>query len=235
MASKARARARSVGIGVESGLIRVGDEKRNPGTPDGVGAEARVVSASSPRRKKKDDDDALVAALRGLLRRLTPSGVVDRLASRPRFKLHRRDELEELLRKVEHFAAARIQARWRGGETRAKEIPATRRAVLFGHRATSVRRRDASFAFWRSWSVTRRRLRTRARALSLKHGARAHYHLGRKTSDRVDDEHVAGGSCDAWTCFEDLGKHGVAARFRRWRFLAFTFCSWRSRVAFGWM
>ena len=74
---------------------------------------------------------------------------------------------------------------------------------------------------------------TRARALSLKHGKRAHYHLGRKTSDCVDDEHVAGGSCDAWTYFEDLGKHGVATRFRRWRFLAFSFCVWRSRVAFG--
>ena len=188
----------------------------------------------SPLRTKKDDDDALVAALRGLLKRLTPSGYVDRQTSaRPSIKLRRRNEIDELLWKVEHFAAARIQARWRGGETRAKEIPATRRAVLFGHRATSVRRRDASFAFWRSWSVTRRRLRTRARALSLKHGASAHYHLGRKTSDRVDDEHVAGGSCDAWTYFEDLGKNGVAVRFRRWRFAAFTFCFWRSRVAFG--
>lgn len=177
---------------------------------------------------------SVVAALRGLLKRLTPSGYVDRtISSRTSIKLHRRNEIDELLWKVEHFAAARIQARWRGGDVRLKEVDATRRAVLFGYRATQIKRRDASFSFWRSWSVTRRRLRTRARALSLKHGKRAHYHLGRKTSDCVDDEHVAGGSCDAWTYFEDLGKHGVATRFRRWRFLAFSFCVWRSRVAFG--
>ena len=56
--------------------------------------------------------------------------------------------------------------------------------------------------------------------VSLKHGKRAHYHLGRKTSDRVDDEHVAGGSCmgNGWTYFgRDLGKNGVAG-IRRWRF-----------------
>lgn len=229
MASKARARARSVGIGVESSLTIRDSQKES----DGVGAEV-FASKKSPLREKKDDDDALVAALRGLLGRLTPSGYVDRQTSaRPSIKLRRRNEIDELLWKVEHFAAVRIQARWRGGEVRAKELGATQRAVLFVYRATQIKRRDASFAFWRSWSVTRRRLRTRARALSLKHGKRAHYHLGRKTSDRVDDEHVAGGSCDAWTYFEDLGKHGVATRFRRWRFLAFTFCAWRSRVAFG--
>lgn len=229
MASKARARARSVGIGVESSLTVAIDSKNHGG---GV-AEVSPLEGS-PLRTKKDDDDALVAALRGLLKRLTPSGYVDRhSSSRASIKLHRRNEIDELLWKVEHFAAARIQARWRGGEVRAKEVDATRRAVLFGYRATQIKRRDASFSFWRSWSVTRRRLRTRARALSLKHGKRAHYHLGRKTSDCVDDEHVAGGSCDAWTYFEDLGKHGVATRFRRWRFLAFSFCVWRSRVAFG--
>ena len=229
MASKARARARSVGIGVESSLTVAIDSKNHGG---GV-AEVSPLEGS-PLRTKKDDDDALVAALRGLLKRLTPSGYVDRhSSSRASIKLHRRNEIDELLWKVEHFAAARIQARWRGGEVRLKEVDATRRAVLFGYRATQIKRRDASFSFWRSWSVTRRRLRTRARALSLKHGKRAHYHLGRKTSDCVDDEHVAGGSCDAWTYFEDLGKHGVAKRFRRWRFLAFSFCVWRSRVAFG--
>ena len=176
----------------------------------------------------------MVAALRGLLARLAPIGYADAHAAASRgLKLHRRDAIDELLWKVEHFATVRIQAWWRGGEVRAKELPGTRRAVLGGYRATQAKRRDASFAFWRSWSVTRRRLRARARALSLKHGRRAHYHLGRKTSDRVDDEHVAGGSCDAWTYFEDLGKNGVAVRFRRWRFAAFTFCFWRSRVAFG--
>jgi hypothetical protein len=229
MASKARARARSVGIGVESSLT-VRDPKN---TKSGGVAEVSPLEVS-PLRTKKDDDDSVVAALRGLLKRLTPSGYVDRtISSRASIKLHRRNEIDELLWKVEHFAAARIQARWRGGEVRLKEVDATRRAVLFGYRATQIKRRDASFSFWRSWSVTRRRLRTRARALSLKHGKRAHYHLGRKTSDCVDDEHVAGGSCDAWTYFEDLGKHGVATRFRRWRFLAFSFCVWRSRVAFG--
>jgi hypothetical protein len=229
MASKARARARSVGIGVESSLTVAIDSKNHGG---GV-AEVSPLEVS-PLRTKKDDDDALVAALRGLLKRLTPSGYVNRhSSSRASIKLHRRNEIDELLWKVEHFAAARIQARWRGGEVRLKEVQETRRAVLFGYRATQIKRRDASFSFWRSWSVTRRRLRTRARALSLKHGKRAHYHLGRKTSDCVDDEHVAGGSCDAWTYFEDLGKHGVAKRFRRWRFLAYTFCVWRSRVAFG--
>ena len=230
MASKARARARSVGIGVESSLT-VRDPKN---TKSGDVAEVSPLEVSRLRRTKDDDDMSVVAALRGLLKRLTPSGYVDRhSSSRASIKLHRRNEIDELLWKVEHFAAARIQARWRGGEVRLKEVDATRRAVLFGYRATQIKRRDASFSFWRSWSVTRRRLRTRARALSLKHGKRAHYHLGRKTSDCVDDEHVAGGSCDAWTYFEDLGKHGVATRFRRWRFLAFSFCVWRSRVAFG--
>jgi hypothetical protein len=230
MASKARARARSVGIGVESSLT-VRDPKN---TKSGGVAEVSPLEVSRLRTKKDDDDMSVVAALRGLLKRLTPSGYVDRtISSRASIKLHRRNEIDELLWKVEHFAAARIQARWRGGEVRLKEVDATRRAVLFGYRATQIKRRDASFSFWRSWSVTRRRLRTRARALSLKHGKRAHYHLGRKTSDCVDDEHVAGGSCDAWTYFEDLGKHGVATRFRRWRFLAFSFCVWRSRVAFG--
>ena len=229
MASKARARARSVGIGVESSLTVAIDPKDHGG-----GVAEGSPSEVSRLRTKKDDDDALVAALRGLLKRLTPSGYVYRtISSRASIKLHRRNEIDELLWKVEHFAAARIQARWRGGEVRLQEVDATRRAVLFGYRATLIKRRDASFSFWRSWSVTRRRLRTRARALSLKHGKRAHYHLGRKTSDCVDDEHVAGGSCDAWTYFEDLGKHGVATRFRRWRFLAFSFCVLRSRVAFG--
>lgn len=180
----------------------------------------------------------MVAALRGLLARLAPSGYAESgyaetlRRSETRFRLYRRNAIDELLWKVEHFACVKIQSLWRGGEVRAKELSGVRRAARF-REEEKKKRRDASFAFWRSWSVTRRRLRTRARALSLKHGKRAHYHLGRKTSDRVDDEHVAGGSCDAWTYFEDLGKNGVAVRFRRWRFAAFTFCFWRSRVAFG--
>lgn len=244
MAAKTRARALSAGIGDPRSRLTVAfDSGRDAGVfGDDAGADFGALASSpgklSSVKKKKDDDDALVAALRGLLARLAPSGYklyadAHAASSRSSFKLHRRNAIDELLWKVEHFASVRIQARWRGGEVRAKELPGTRRAVLLGYRATRAKRRDASFAFWRSWSVTRRRLRTRARALSLKHGTRAHYHLGRKTSDRVDDEHVAGGSCDAWTYFEDLGKNGVAVRFRGWRLAAFTFCVWRSRVAFG--
>ena len=241
MAAKTRARARSAGIGDPRSRLTVAfDSGRDAGVfGDDFGAFASSPGklSSVKKKEKKDDDDALVAALRGLLARLAPSGYklyadAHAASSRSSFKLHRRNAIDELLWKVEHFASVRIQARWRGGEVRAKELPGTR-AALLGYRATRAKRRDASFAFWRSWSVTRRRLRTRARALSLKHGTRAHYHLGRKTSDRVDDEHVAGGSCDAWTYFEDLGKNGVAVRFRGWRLAAFTFCVWRSRVAFG--
>jgi hypothetical protein len=76
MASKARARARSVGIGVESSLTVAIDSKNHGG---GV-AEVSPLEGS-PLRTKKDDDDALVAALRGLLKRLTPSGYVDRHSS----------------------------------------------------------------------------------------------------------------------------------------------------------
>jgi hypothetical protein len=114
MASKARARARSVGIGVESSLTVAIDSKNHGG---GV-AEVSPLEGS-PLRTKKDDDDALVAALRGLLKRLTPSGYVDRhSSSRASIKLHRRNEIDELLWKVEHFAAARIQARWRDAKSR---------------------------------------------------------------------------------------------------------------------
>ena len=247
MAAKVRARARSAGIGDpdhRSRLTVAFDSGHNAGVFGASGFSA----ASSPGKlegstgtlgkKKKDDDDALVAALRGLLARLAPSGYAESgyaetlRRSETRFRLYRRNAIDELLWKVEHFACVKIQSLWRGGEVRAKELSGVRRAARF-REEEKKKRRDASFAFWRSWSVTRRRLRTRARALSLKHGKRAHYHLGRKTSDRVDDEHVAGGSCDAWTYFEDLGKNGVAVRFRRWRFAAFTFCFWRSRVAFG--
>ena len=239
MAAKTRARARSAGIGDPRSRLTVAFDSGRDAGVFGFGAFASSPGKLSVKKEKEDDDDdALVAALRGLLARLAPSAYklhadAHAASSRSSFKLHRRNAIDELLWKVEHFASVRIQARWRGGEVRAKELPGTRRAVLLGYRATRAKRRDASFVFWRSWSVTRRRLRTRARALSLKHGTRAHYHLGRKTSDRVDDEHVAGGSCDAWTYFEDLGKNGVAVRFRRWRLAAFTFCVWRSRVAFG--
>ena len=247
MAAKARARVRSAGIGDpehRSRLTVAFDSGHNAGVFGASGFSAASspgkleVSTGTLGKKKKDDDDALVAALRGLLARLAPSGYAESgyaetlRRSETRFRLYRRNAIDELLWKVEHFACVKIQSLWRGGEVRAKELSGVRRAARF-REEEKKKRRDASFAFWRSWSVTRRRLRTRARALSLKHGKRAHYHLGRKTSDRVDDEHVAGGSCDAWTYFEDLGKNGVAVRFRRWRFAAFTFCFWRSRVAFG--
>jgi hypothetical protein len=67
----------------------------------------------------------------------------------------------------------------------------------------------------------------------LKYGARAHYYVGRRTTDSVDDEGAAGGSCDAWTFFEAFGAAGVAGRWRRWRFLAYAFCRWRAKAVFA--
>jgi hypothetical protein len=87
VASRRRQRARSGGDGVQGararavGRHRGGVEFDRPRLEKHEAEDVAEVSPleGSPLRTKKDDDDALVAALRGLLKRLTPSGYVDRI------------------------------------------------------------------------------------------------------------------------------------------------------------
>ena len=216
MASMAKARARAAGLG------RYGRESGFPG--------------KGPTQTRSDPDDALVSSLRALLRRLTRRTATFGTTPNARpdlFGLFRDNRIDELLWNVEHAAARLVQARWRGFRVREWEFPRVRKAVLLRYRPSLAARAKKGLGFWRSWTRTRRKLRIRARSLRLKYGARAHYYVGRRTTDSVDDEGAAGGSCDAWTFFEAFGAAGVAGRWRRWRFLAYAFCRWRAKAVFA--
>ena len=233
MAATKLARARVYGIGatlsVQSNSL-TGDFAVHPfktmsdETIDTVFGDDKNKKSKSPRREK----DELTRSLELLLERLSRT----KINGTSRFKLSKANRIDELLGTIESVAAARVQAAWRGFEVR-REVPKIRIAIEKCYRKNQRQKFHKAFTFWKQHTTTRRMLRTRARGLTLKHGARAHYYLGLRLSDSVDDEKKAGGSCDAYDYESEFGKLGVAKRFREWRFVAFAFCRWRYKVAFG--
>jgi hypothetical protein len=244
MAARTRARARAAGVGESIDFQNCTHpfKQTNNSTELPVLGEASG-KMTSPKATKQSADETLTKNLQQLLERLTVTKRNGSLVStafdspkkqRHHFKLPKRLEIDDLLGKIEHAAATKIQARWRGFAHLRFDLLKIKNAVGLVYRPRLFRKFVKAFTFWKQHTGTRRRLRTRCRGLSLKHGNRAHYFVGLRLSDSIDDEKAAGGSCDAWDeTYSEHGKLGVATRWREWRFVAWSFCRWRTRVAFG--